>query len=162
MSIEDLEHRAGEISNLINELVSDLIDIVGEPATNEKVEQATRVLLAARVIKDAIDVPCKLISAQNNLMKQIIVPKCFADHNVTTITLGGFRFSVSTRLSASIADKELGHQWLKDNGLGDLIKPTVNAQTLASAAKHLIEEGLELDPEIFNTSYVENTSITKV
>ena len=162
MTIETLEHRAGELADMINEVANELIAIVQDADTNEKVEQATRTLLGARNIMDKLTIPVKVISAQNNLLKQVIVPKVFSDRNVTTITLAGYRFSVSTRLSASFPDKVAGFEWLRNNQLGDIIKETVNAQTLASTAKHLIEEGLELDPDIFNTSYVENTSITKV
>ena len=95
-------------------------------------------------------------------MKNVTVPTLFNQHGVKTISVDGYRFSVSVRLSASIPDKELGFQWLRDNNLGDIIKPTVNAMTLASTAKELIEEGLELDPDLFKVSYNENTSVTRV
>ena len=162
MTIESLEQRAAELANLTEVLANDLLLAMNDPANVADVNSACRVLLASRVVKDAMAEPIKAISKHNILLKQVIVPKVFDDTDSTTLTAFGHRFSVSTKLSASFPDKVAGHQWLNDNDLGDIIKPTVNAQTLAATAKSLIESGLELDPEIFNVNYVENTSITKV
>ena len=72
------------------------------------------------------------------------------------------RVSVSRRFSASMLDKEVGMDWLRKNGHGDLIQPTVNAQTLAAFAKNLQEvEGKDLPVEIFKVGSIPYTSITK-
>lgn len=72
------------------------------------------------------------------------------------------RVSVSRRFSASMLDKDMGFKWLRDNGHGDLIQPTVNAQTLSAFAKNMQEvEGKDLPVEIFKTGSVPYTSITK-
>ena len=155
ISIETLEQRAAELAELTLALASDLEDAMHNHTNNADVNSICRVLLASRVVKDAMDAPVKIIGKHNTLLKQVIVPKIFGDTDSTTLTAFGHRFSVSTKLSASFPDKEAGHKWLEDNKLGDIIKPTVNAQTLSSTAKSLIEEGLELDPEIFNVNYVE-------
>lgn len=162
MTIEDLERRAAELATLTQELAFGLELAMNDPENSADVNSICRVLLASRVVKDAIDVPIKAISKHNALLKQVIVPKVFSDTDSKTLTAFGYRFSVSTRLSASMPDKVAGQTWLRENELGDIIKPTVNAQTLAKVAKDLIEEGYELDPDLFNVSYVENTSITKV
>lgn len=162
MTIENLERRAAELALLTQSLANDLERAMEDPANVADVNTACRILLASRVVKDAMAEPIKAISKHNILLKQVIVPKIFNDTDSKTLTAFGYRFTVSTKLSASMPDKALGHQWLNDHELGDIIKPTVNAQTLASTAKSLIEDGLELDPDIFSVNYVDNTSITKV
>jgi hypothetical protein len=60
-------------------------------------------------------------------------------------------------------DKQLGFQWLRETGNESLIQETVNAQTLAAFAKDLnVTKGIELPQDIFNTSQMTVTSITKV
>lgn len=67
---------------------------------------------------------------------------------------------ISHRFSASMLDKELGMDWLRKNGGGDLIQPTVNAQTLGAWAKELLEaHNKELPPELFKTGTSPYTSI---
>jgi hypothetical protein len=59
-------------------------------------------------------------------------------------------------------DKPLGLDWLRNSGNGSLIQETVNSNTLAAFAKNLNdEEGKELPGEIFKTSIMTVTSITK-
>lgn len=81
----------------------------------------------------------------------------------TPINLEGVgRVTVSYRFSCSMLDKERGIRWLDDNGHGDLAQRTVNAQTLGSFAKRLIEvEGVELPSDVFKTGTAPYTSITK-
>lgn len=81
----------------------------------------------------------------------------------TPINLEGVgRVTVSYRFSCSMLDKEKGIRWLDDNGHGDLAQRTVNAQTLGSFAKRLIEvDGVELPTDVFKTGTAPYTSITK-
>lgn len=74
------------------------------------------------------------------------------------------RVNVSHKYSCTIiAPKPEGHQWLKDNGYGELVTETVNSSTLAAFAKDLLEnKGEELPDDIFKTSLNPYTSITKV
>lgn len=74
--------------------------------------------------------------------------------------VGGFQ--LGNRFSCSMIDKEAGYQWLRDNGNASLIQETVNASSLAAFAKNMIEEeGKELPSDIFKTSIMTYTSITK-
>jgi hypothetical protein len=86
----------------------------------------------------------------------------------TPINIEGVgRVTVSYRYSASILDhplrgKEPGYEWLRANGAGEIIKPTVNAGTLSSYAKSMLEEkGEELPDDIFKVGTAPYTSITK-
>lgn len=59
-------------------------------------------------------------------------------------------------------DKGLGMDWLRNSGNGGLIQETVNSMTLAAFAKSLNDEkGIELPKDLFNTSIMTVTSITK-
>ena len=55
----------------------------------------------------------------------------------------------------------LGYVWLKQNDLGALIKPTVNASSLSASAKELMENGRELPEVIFSVHTKDSVSITK-
>lgn len=93
------------------------------------------------------------------------LPEMMAEEGVKTISLDdiGYRFTVSQRFSCSMPEKELGMEWLRNNGLGDLIQMTVNAGTLSSAVKKRIEDdGLDVPAELFNTNYMSYTSATKL
>lgn len=91
------------------------------------------------------------------------VPGTMRSHGIKTITVEGVgRVSLSNRWSASMLDKAMGFQWLRDTGNGALIIETVNAQTLAAFAKDLNDnQGKELPAEIFNVGIMTVTSITK-
>lgn len=81
----------------------------------------------------------------------------------TPINLEGVgRVTVSYRFSCSMLDKAQGIAWLDANGHGDIAPRSVNAQTLGSFAKKMIEdEGVDLPAEIFKTGTAPYTSITK-
>jgi hypothetical protein len=59
-------------------------------------------------------------------------------------------------------DKERGMQHLRDTGNGGLIQDSVPWQTLSAFSKNLMEtEGKELPDDIFKSSIMKFTSITK-
>jgi len=90
------------------------------------------------------------------------VPDVMRENNIRTTTIEGVgRVSLSNKWSCSMLDKEVGMDWLRGNGAGELIQETVNAQTLAAYAKSLNEEGKELPNDIFKTGTMTYTSITK-
>jgi hypothetical protein len=96
--------------------------------------------------------------------KELEVPGTFEADKITHVPLEeGFRVGLSSRLFASIPQgkRDQAYQWLRENGLGDLITATVNAGTLSAAAKELMEEkNTELPKELFTVAYVPNTSVT--
>ncbi len=57
--------------------------------------------------------------------------------------------------------REAGMLWLRVNGFDSLIKETVNAQTLNSAARQEIEEGRELPEKLFRQHYFKTASVVK-
>lgn len=57
--------------------------------------------------------------------------------------------------------KSEAHQWLEDNGRGDLIQPQVNASTLKAAVKAAIEKGESFPDDLFNVTPYTAAVLTK-
>lgn len=134
-------------------------------AKTEKLSDALRFYKALRDEYDAVDELRKKIGEMLELMSRGLLPEMMADEDVKTMTLAdiGYRFTVNQRLSCSIIDKPLGHQWLRAQGQEGIITETVNAQTLSSFAKsHIEDTGQDLPPDIFRISLMFTTSVTKV
>jgi hypothetical protein len=92
-----------------------------------------------------------------------LIPDAMREKRMKTVNLEGIgRITVSYRFSCSMLDKDQGYEWLQNNGLGELIKPTVNSSALSSAAKARIEnEGKDMPLDIFKVSSTPYTSITR-
>lgn len=91
------------------------------------------------------------------------MPEALESSGVTSIPLdAGYRISVSysTRASIRPTEKQKAHEWLREN-YPDILSETVNASTLSSLARELMEEkNLELPEVLFNVALVPNTSVT--
>lgn len=92
------------------------------------------------------------------------VPDALRARDIRTITIDDVgRVSLSVRWSCSMLDKQLGFDWLRKTGNEALIQETVNSMTLTAFAKDLaVTKGIELPQDIFKTSQMTVTSITKV
>ena len=62
--------------------------------------------------------------------------------------------------NVNAVDREALFEYLREQGAGDLIKPTVNHNTLRAYAKEQLERGVKL-PEIIKTSPFQTVSIRK-
>lgn len=128
--------------------------------------------IAVRQLSEALDEALKPMNTLLASIKNQMIPQLFDDQKTKTVSVEvngvWYRVSVSEVLRASIkasedgSIKEKAYQWLRDNGLDELITETVNASTLAATAKSLLEEGKELDPDLFAVAVMPNTSVTKV
>lgn len=152
-----------------NILLDQLFDICKEFRNKQefihtdKIQDQVRFLRALRDVKEtAADIESQLGKVLEK-MRQETIPNSFKETGVTTLTVDGFRFTISQTLRASIkADKKAdAYEWLRENDLADLITETVNASTLSAQARKMAEDGLELEPDLFNVSIVPNTSITQ-
>ena len=96
--------------------------------------------------------------------KEEIVPAKFQEEGISSITVEGTRFTVSQSSRTSIVggEKEAAYDWLRQNGLEDIITDTVNASTLSATARTLLEEdGVEMPEDYFKMYIFNNTSMTK-
>jgi hypothetical protein len=124
-----------------------------------------QVYINLRGIQDVINALNKQVNAVEAKMAEFTIPTCFAREKLKSFTTdNGYRVGTSKTLRASILKerREAAYKWLRANGLPDLITETVNAGTLISTAKDMLEEGKELPEALFNVAYVDNTSLTKV
>lgn len=154
MAIRDtLEHLQLELSKISQ--------IARDDRQHKDVESSCDLLQNFREVNDQLQGIAKEFNGTHKWLKEEKVPQVFGAYNVTSITIGGYRFTVSATLRARMLDKEAGMEWLRNNDLGDLITETVNAQTLSSAAGAEEEAGRELPEEYFNIFRQPNTSITK-
>lgn len=96
-------------------------------------------------------------------LQKKLVPEAFEREGISSFTSSwGFRVTTGQKYYASMRDKEKAMAWLQENGLGALIQPTVNASTLSAAGKAMLDEGKELDDELFECYFQPNTSLTRM
>lgn len=120
-------------------------------------------------VKDAyedLDSVRKGVHAKMEVMKNTILPEKMRDAKTTkqTVEIGNvaYTFYLSTRVSASMLDKNGGMQWLRDEGHEGIITETVNASTLSAFAKSLLEEsGVELPEDLFKVSTMTQLAVRK-
>ena len=117
-------------------------------------------------LTDALaDVASRMSKIRNDLATEIL-PQKFDTEGVGSINLKelGLQVTISEILRVSIPpkNKEDAYQWLKDNGLEDLISDTVNSSTLAATIRSLLAENKEVPEDIFNLALMKNTSVTKL
>ena len=81
--------------------------------------------------------------------------------NRGSITLpSGARVSMRTDFYASInkQHEEQAFEWLRSNGLGEIIRPTVNAATLKATLRERMKDGKDI-PETFISTYFETSAV---
>jgi len=95
-----------------------------------------------------------------------LMPAAIEGAGVTNVPLAeGLRVQRAQVTRASIREgmHEAAHAWLKENGHHMIVTETVNASTLSSLAKELIEEqNIDLPDEMFNVALMPVMSITKI
>jgi hypothetical protein len=149
---------------VIEELGAELDRVMQQCSDDFNGIELARYFVKVRQIKDRLEAAVKPFDAFYEELAKVRIPQVFDREGVPSITLDeGFRVTVSHKLHASIkaGQKELAHQWLKDNGLGDIVSETVNASTLAGVARTMAEENQELPESLFNQAVVANTSFNK-
>lgn len=114
---------------------------------------------------EKLDETRKRIYANNDKQNKLLVPQALekAELDLIRIPALGRSFSIQKKYSATIIDgkKDEAHQWLRDNGLGAIIQPTVNAQTLTTSLKDLILGGKDAPEEYFNFRSYNTTGSNK-
>lgn len=81
------------------------------------------------------------------------IPNEMAEQDTTSLKGAWGRCTLTTDLNVRVKDKLALHKHLEDEGAGDLIVPTVNAQTLKSWVKEQMGSGtLPLPVEIAEIS----------
>ena len=100
--------------------------------------------------KDALNAELKELQEQIYQTEKVLSEEMI-NNEVQKFTLDGYTYYLSTRTKASpFAEfKKEVYQWLKDNGYGDLVYETVNANSFSAfVSKDLLAEVDELPKEL--------------
>ena len=156
----------------LHSIAHQMEEMLKEAEEEERLLKATTdlplVLRKFKEIRDAnerLEVSRKKFNTFLDFFSRNIIPDMMQEQGVKTISLDdiGYRFTVSVKMNASMADKAAGMNWLRDEGHGDLIQETVNASSLSAFAKSYIEEtGKDLPADLFKLSNLRYTSVTKL
>ena len=105
-----------------------------------------------------------IMSKVFNYYKAEAIDAAFAKAQMPHVPLDeGFRVGLTKSVQVSIpADKKAdAFQWLRDNNLGDIIKPTVHAGTLSATVQVMMEEqNVEPPSELFTIHTARHASVT--
>lgn len=158
-TLENLQEMVRGLQIVTGQVRSDTQEAV---ASGDHVKLVTH-FSSLRSVNATIKEAREALSEMEDLLSTRDIPDLFQSLKVKTTTIEGVgRITVAYRFGCSMLDKEQGMEWLKANGHGGLIQPTVNSSTLAAFAKNMIEqEGKDLPDDIFKTSQSPYTSITK-
>lgn len=165
------DETADYLGKVVNGLVkvaaavrADTDEVVGTGDHIAIIKHYNQIRIAAEQIKEAREA----INDINDSLSKTIIPDVVANLKERTGEKPPFniegvgRVTVSYRFSCTMPDKEVGINWLKDNGHGGLVQETVNSSTLSAFAKDMLEnEGVELPPDVFKVGTSPYTSITK-
>lgn len=98
-------------------------------------------------------------------LNKVTLPHLLETEGITNVPLAeGFRVQLASPFYASVkkGQTNAAYEWLRANGLGDLIKDTVNSSSLGAGLKGLLEEkNIEAPAEIFTADYVPAMSVVK-
>lgn len=146
-------------------LAANLVEVVNEQPLGTVVDVISELKIAMELLRgDGSAVITNQLNSRITYVREVTMPNRFDREKVKTFNTDKFRVTRTVNIMASIfpEKKEEAFEWLRENGLGDLIKPTVNSSSLNSAAKEQIENGRELPEELFRTHTKDGTSITKL
>lgn len=128
------------------------------------VEHACVAFLMIRDAQEALHGVSKEFTKYEGELRYGVVPKIFELSKTKSWTSDNkVRFTVVDTLSAGIIPdkKEKAFTWLRKHEHGDLIKETVNAQSLSATARYLMEqENKELPESMFTIKTGQYVSIT--
>jgi hypothetical protein len=157
---EYLTQVVGGLRNIVQLVRDDTTDVL---KTGDHIAVIRHYDALRRSVEEIKEARKALDEIEDHLSKEQ-VPDVMRLAGVKTITVEGVgRVTISNRFSCSMLDKEQAFKYLRSTDAGYLITETVNAQTLASYAKDLLENhGTELPVDIFKVGTSSYTSITKV
>lgn len=166
MSLEErlvqTQQLATDISNLIIKVNNQYEEIL---KSDVSVGDFAESFINLRACYEKINAARKDLYKLQEHVSNTLMPEMFDKNKIGSSfnTKSGFRVTISSRLSVTMSgDEEKAMDWLRSNGLGNIIKPTVNASSLSSAVKELIEvKNMEPPTDLFSVKPSPFTSITK-
>ncbi len=114
--------------------------------------------------KETVENELKSVNKHFDFLRITKIPQVMEDEGIPRISVEGVgRVSLTADMHVSIKEgmKDRFHEWLNDNGRGDLVQPTVNSSTLKATVKGMVKAGEEIPEEFLNVSPFTRASITK-
>ena len=114
--------------------------------------------------KEAMEDQLKLINKEYDFLRITKVPATMDDDGVDRINVTGVgRVSLTADMHVSVkADQKAAfHEWLRDNGRGDLLQENINPSTLKATIKGMFKSGEDIPETLLNVSPFTRASITK-
>lgn len=146
--------------------LDEVMDELDKAKDGMSVEEKCECYDALYLLHEVLDGAKKKGYKFKDLFDKLVVPEALEADKISLASVGR-TFSVSHRMSASLVEhgdkgKEPSMEYLKSIDMGELIKPSVHAGSLASAVKERIEStGAEPDPEYVKTNPYTTTNRTK-
>ncbi len=136
------------------EALTELIREVGMPPTeklNELADQVTELRADLARLEELKAASESDLAEAEKLLITVLQESGIKSFNYNG-SLYGYMDKVYVRVLAADRDRQI--EWLESNGLGDLVKPTVNSQTFsATIRKEFIDEGKAL-PDFVKTETI--------
>lgn len=115
-----------------------------------------------RAEKDELEARLKIVNAKYDVLRYEAIPNRMDEDGVERVSYEGIgRVNLTADMFVSTRDKNGLYLWLENNGLGDIIQPSVNASTLKAFIKGRMKDGKEVPAEFVNITPVTRASITK-
>jgi hypothetical protein len=155
---------------VLSAYVQERIRVITEGKITDTVS-AARLMNALYEFKEGVQDLIKTPAEEAyNMVRMQVLPNLMDDDGITTIGVEGVgRVNLQDDIQVKVVDQELLRDWLKDEGKEDIIKETVNAQTLAAFLRQRITAAAEareqpvLPPEnVVNIKPFTRAVITKV
>ena len=148
--------------------MSDMDSMVDEKQTyrealvGEELRDLVDMMIRYRAEKDNLEEALKAINMRYDILRIEAIPNIMDSMDIERISYEGVgRVALTGDMWVSVIDREKFHGWLGENGLDDLIQPTVNPSTLKAFIKARVKAGEEIPEEILKVTPYTRASITK-
>jgi len=151
-------------SEKVYELIALAAEVV-EIARSSDLAGSIAIYDKLRTIYEDLGKDLKGINKHFTELKNEILPLQYEASNITSVTYDGYRFSYIPKKRTSVISEQKNEAfaWLREQGLDDLIQPSINANTLSAQANILYkEQGIDMPPDLFNVYLQPSISKTKV
>lgn len=106
----------------------------------------------------------KIANAWYDVIRFEAIPEKMDGDGITSVRYEGIgRVGLTGDMLVSVKGgaKEALYAWLKDNGLGDLVQPSINSSTLKAFVKRRIKDAKPYPEGFLNVTPITRASITK-
>lgn len=114
---------------------------------NERLTVLAKRFRELKDLKAVLEAQLKTITEEIDSIAKDRLPAMMDENDIPKFTVDGVGTiyqQVKVYAYVAKADEEIFHNWLRENGNGDMIRPYVFPQTLAAFAKEQLEQGVDL------------------